>query len=323
MPIVLIIIAIIGIVFFFRRARKRLEKAERVKVSPDMMQQDKDAALNSSARVANSFKRAMSWKRKAVDYKQLNQTYNQADFHFSKGDLREAEKGFIRVIALKEDHPESNNKLGIIYMKQEQFKKAEAIFRFLVETYPSRALYYSNLGRVLYSQERLAEAAEAYERAVQLDNTRIERYLSLGQVYKELKDIRKAVKAFSKALEQDIRNEGLYFLIVDLLEELQAYDQAIAYLEAMLDQFPYNDEAKQRIREYKRRLKISPLSTEDRKNLANTIEKQKTLFKDIEAGESVSQKPAKSKNKTDQKEPPSVSVNQQITIDEFELELEE
>lgn len=267
MAIFLIIIGILGLILIYHRVVKRVRKEERVKVSPELMQGN-DTPNSQAVKATTSFKKAMSWKRKTIDYKQLNQTYNNADYHYSRGEFAEAERGFIKVIALKEDHPEANNKLGIIYMKQNQHKKAEAIYRFLTEVYPQRPLYYSNLGRALYNQKNLPEAATAYERSVQLDKTRRERFLSLGQVYREMNDFKNAVKAFSKALELDLRNEELYFLIADLLEQLSAFDEAVAYMEAMLDQFPYNEIAKSRIRDYRRRAKISPLSTEQGKSKA-------------------------------------------------------
>ncbi len=325
MWIIIIILSVAALIYIFSGVVKRYNKAERIKVTPDVLLAGGEITEQEGdlSRPGNSFRMAMSWKRKAIDYKQLNQNFNQADYHFSRGNLREAEKGFIKVISLKQDHPEANNKLGIIYMRLQQPKKAEAIFRFLIECYPERPVYQSNLGRALYSQQRLAEAAEAYEEAIRLDDKRTERYLSLGQVYREMKEYRKAVKAFSKVLENDMRNEDLYFTITDLLEEIHAYEEAIAYLTAMQDQFPYNEEAKERIREYRRRLKLSPLSSEQGAVKATKVtEVQKTLFADVSPGENIAQAPVADDQTTDEEHDQKEKhlPRQQLQIEQFEFE---
>lgn len=287
MRITLIVFALAIMAFIFVRAYRRTRRAQRIKVSPSLLQnhREQEAALRNKS----TFRNAMSWKRHDIDYKELNTTFSQADYNYSKGNLSAAEQGFIRVIAIKPDHADANNKLGLIYSKLGQFKKAEEIFRFLTEHYPNKATYYSNLGYVLCSLGNLSAAAVAYSSAVKLESHRPERFLRLGQVYYELQQHKQAISAFSKALELNPRQEEVYFTITDILDEIQAYSEAIATLKAMLEYFPYNDKAKGRILDFRRKLELSPLSSEQNGQMQRARHKQNSLFSEIPPGESISQ----------------------------------
>lgn len=294
MPLLVLGICIVILLTIFINAYKRVRRIERVKVTPQ--KEIDETSIESDQVVKNHFKQTKpKWKRDDVDYRTISELYNQADYHFSKGELAEAQKGFIKVIALKPSHAEANNKLGIIYIKQNQLTKAEAIYRSLIEFYPQNPIYYSNLGRVLYNDKRYKPAALAYEQAINLDPNRVERYLSLGEVYRQQGNLKKAVSSFSRVLEINPRNEDMYFLITDLLEEISAYEEAIAYLQAMLEYFPYNNKAKELLLEYRRRINLSPLSTEregvrrKKQNMLKNTTTNHTLFKDIKPGEATSQ----------------------------------
>lgn len=283
MHIVIALLAVAAIAFIFFRAYKRARRTERVKVTPAMMDQEDQQAKTKS------FKESMQWKRPNVDYKELHAAFNQADYDLSKGNLKAAEQGFIKVISIRSDHAEANNKLALLYIKQGQHKKAEVIFRFLTEQYPDKPRFFSNLGRALYNQKKLADAAYAYEQAIRLDSKRPERYLSLGQVYREMEQFKLAISNFSKALDLNPRQEDLYFLITDLLDEIKAYSEAVAYLKAMLEIFPYNERAKRLITEFQRKMKLSPLSTEQKSQMREARIRQNTLFNEIPPGETVPQ----------------------------------
>ena len=306
MQLLLIIAALSGLVYIFFRVSKRMRRTDRIKVTPTLMATEGDLTDRNKTR---NFREAMSWKRQKVDYKEMNDTFNQADYQFSKGNYTVAAQGFVHVISLKNDHPEANNKLGIIYIKQEQYKKAEALYRKLTELYPNKALYYSNLGRVFYNQGRLDAAANAYHHAVQLDSRRPERYLSLGQVYRELKRYKESVSVFSKALDLNPRHEDLYFLIVDILDEIKAYEEAVAYLEAMLEFFPYNQNAKTLIIDFRRTMEISPLSSERIRKSAPAAG-QNSLFKEFANTKNVEMAPLHYDDDQEEATPAPPSPNQ-------------
>lgn len=272
----LILIGLLGPIAILLGVLKRLRRSQLVKVTSDSTLNQRQ---NISQERRKSFNEAMSWKKQAVDYKAVHAAHNAAELQYAKGNLEEAEQGYIKAISLQPNHPEANNKLGLIYVKQGQMKKAEAIYRLLTESYPDKAIYFSNLGRVLYNQGNLEEAALAYEQSVNIDSRRAERFLSLGQVYTELGNNKKAISAFSRALDLNPRNEDLYFIITELLDQIKGYKEALAYLNAMLEIFPYNQKAKDLILEFRRKLQLSPLNSEQERQKSQGRNHQNSLFK--------------------------------------------
>jgi len=115
----------------------------------------------------------------------MRKTFMEADTHFSRGRMEEAEPLFLAVIDADETHLDAHHKLGLLHMKKEDFPNAELYFSKLVNL-KKDPVYFSNLGAALYKQQRLIEAAEAYENAIAMDDRRAARLQSLAQVYYEL-----------------------------------------------------------------------------------------------------------------------------------------
>ncbi len=182
-----------------------------------------------------------------LDHSEINRSYRIADMHFARGDFKEAEKYFIKVLALHEQHPEALNRLGVIYIHQNNPGRAEIIFRKLFSVTQKEPAYYCNYGRCLYNQGRLAEAIEAYENAVKLDCTRPSRFVSIGQIYYEQKEYEKAHGYFCRALELDPQNFEYLSLTAELAELVGDNERLIKSLKKILEIDPYNESAKERL----------------------------------------------------------------------------
>lgn len=200
-----------------------------------------------------------SWKKSQKDHKLISKVFNQGDLMYSQNQFDKAEKCFIEVLAMDPEHQFANNKLGLIYLKKNQNIKAEAIFLKLIEIDHKNATYYSNLALSFYNQGKLKEAYESYKVSVKL-NPKENRYLSLGQVCMDLNNYKEAANAFSKALELNPKNTELYFFIADILLKIGAIDEAKAYINTYLDEKPYSNRAKEKLREIKIAGNESPLN---------------------------------------------------------------
>ena len=130
----------------------------------------------------------------------------RADIHLNKGEVNEAQKLLIQALSLDPSAIEAYNKLGLIYLRQEQFGKAESIYRKLILTVLNEAAYFSNLGLALYSQGKLEEARTHYKKAIELDPGRAGRFFSLGSIMRELGELDEAVAHLRKAVEMEPRN---------------------------------------------------------------------------------------------------------------------
>jgi len=198
-------------------------------------------------------------KRRNLDYKRINNTFDRADLFYAQDNFKEAEKTFVEVLTLNPEHLDANNKLGLIYLKTDRFSKAEAVFKQLITLEPRNPVYYSNLGLAFYNQKKLLEAKDAYDKSIILDAKKPNRLLSLGKVCEDLKYWKPAINAYSKALELNPKNFDLYFVITDLLIRVKAFDEAMAFINTYLDHNPYDEKAKDILRQIKIQAGTSPL----------------------------------------------------------------
>ncbi len=182
-----------------------------------------------------------------VKVRGARKAFLEADTHFSRGDLDAAEPLFLAVVDLDEGHLDAHHKLGMLYMKKEDFGQAELFFSKLVNL-KKDPVYFSNLGAALYQQQRLVEAAEAYENAIAMDNRRGARLQSLAQVYYELGDDDKALKYFELAARKKPKDTGLKMLLAEYYERLEMFEEAAIVLEKILEKEPYNKEVKKMLK---------------------------------------------------------------------------
>lgn len=188
-----------------------------------------------------------------LDFAAINRAYRIADMHFSRGNFEEAEKWFVRVLALNEYHAESLNLLGVIYIHQNNFRKAKLIYRKLLSITQKEPAYYCNYGRCLYGMGRIDEALEAYENAIKLDATKSSRFISAGQIYYEKKDFSKALFCFAKALDLEPQNIEYLRLVAELSEAVGDSERLHRSLKKIAELDPYDEKTKAKLEAIKLR----------------------------------------------------------------------
>ncbi|MCC7196950.1 tetratricopeptide repeat protein [Candidatus Peregrinibacteria bacterium] len=130
----------------------------------------------------------------------------KAEIGLKRGALKESEQLLIKALALDPSSVEAHNKLGLIYLQQGMFGKAESIYRKLTLTLSHEPAYFGNLGMALYSQGKLDDAKVFYKKALEIDATRPGRFFSLGRIFTELNEVEEAIAHLKKAVEMDPRN---------------------------------------------------------------------------------------------------------------------
>lgn len=169
--------------------------------------------------------------------------FKRAEAFLGKGDLNDTEKLLIQSLSLDPSNLEAYNKLGLIYLKQNQYKKAEMLFRKLVSAKSDEASYHSNLGLTLYHQQQLPEAKSCYEKAIELDHGRAGRYFSLGKILHEMNETDKALVHFQKALDMDPKNLDYLLTLAQFYQEQGTTTEAKHILGEVLAMFPDNEDA--------------------------------------------------------------------------------
>jgi len=241
--------SVVGLILIFAKRRKKVNDLEKIKMH---VNEDKQEIVAKSKTKRNK-------KKKEVDYKLIANIFNKADLLLSQGKPKEAEKGFVHVLSINPDHVDSNLKLGLLYLKNEKFSKAEEIFKHIIALKSDRAAYYTYLAKAFYGQQKLEEARSNYETAVRLRNDDVDSFVNLGHIYAELSIDKPAINAYSKALSLNPKLTNVYFLMADLLIKVDALSEAAACIQTLLESHPYDEKAKEKLREIKIKMGVDPL----------------------------------------------------------------
>lgn len=254
---ILIIVCIAGLVTIFLKYLKKTNQLERMKTH-----------VNEEHKEQEKLKAEIEKQEKAaLDFKEISKIFSKAELLHAQGNIEDAKKAYIHVLSLNPDHIDSNVKLAKIYLNDGAFAKAEELYVKVLTMQPKRSEFYNPLAKALYGQKKLDEAKEAYEAAIKMNKTDKDSMVNLGHIHVETNDYRSAINAFSKALTVDSKLYNLYFLMADLMIKLGAFEEAGACMEALLDIQPYNEEAKELLREIKVKRGDNPLSTGATKNV--------------------------------------------------------
>ena len=175
--------------------------------------------------------------------------FRKADAAMEKGDLKTAERILIQSLALDPSNQEAYSKLGLIYLKEGMFSKAELIYRKLLLGAMEDPSYLSNLGLALYQQQKLEEAKSYYQKALQFDQSRPGRFFSLGQILHELENFEEALQHFSRASEMDPKNIDYLLTLASFYIDRSMPVEAKQMLDRVLAIDPNNQMAHEMLKE--------------------------------------------------------------------------
>lgn len=180
---------------------------------------------------------------------QIKIHYTHAMASYENGDLSESREHFEKVYKMDKNFKDAAKKLGLVYLKNELFDKAENIFKDLIEANEEDAVAHSNLGRALYEQKKFKQSLEAYLKAIILDSSRAGRFISTAEVYRAMKDDLKAEKMYKKAIDLEPENVNYLLAFADFEQEIGKKSQAKYYLRLALKHDPDNHIAKEMMKE--------------------------------------------------------------------------
>lgn len=184
----------------------------------------------------------------SIDFKNLAKAdllFKKAEIQFAKADFKEAEKLLIQALSLNPGLIDAYHKIGLIYLHQRQFTKAETIFRKLAISVLTEPSYCSNLGLALYHQKKLEEAKSFYKKALELDNSRAGRFFSLSQILIDLGEFEDALSNLKKAIEMEPHNLNYLLSLAHFYLEQSKIEDAKILLEEIQKEFPRDEAVKE------------------------------------------------------------------------------
>lgn len=166
----------------------------------------------------------------------------------NSGKDEEAIKCFVQALSINSQHPETQQRLALLYLQKQMYSAAAALFQQLAQQ-TNDPMHYSHWGLALYQQSDFENAKVAYQTAVDLDPSRPQRFISLSQVYKALGQLANAIIATNKALEIDEKNIEYFYQLADLQAESGNYIAARETLEKLFAVDPGNRAGKSLLKE--------------------------------------------------------------------------
>ncbi len=160
-----------------------------------------------------------------------------ADLWQQRGDAEQALALYEQAVAL---NPSERNKLALVgvYQGQEQYDKAEALLRAMIEQSSLSAKYTSAMAALLTKQDRTDEALAFYRRTLRLQSLQMEdtlfTHLSMAETLLKAKRYDEARREIDQVLVLQPQNASAYMLLGNLYTEqnqpqeaIQAYRTAI------------------------------------------------------------------------------------------------
>jgi tetratricopeptide (TPR) repeat protein len=96
--------------------------------------------------------------------------------------------------------------LGDIYIRKEDFDKAQEYFAQALDISPEDEVAAYNVGEVLFSHQKVDEAIKYFELSIQIKKDWSKPYLKLGYVYLNKGDFDKSLEYFNNFIEMDPEN---------------------------------------------------------------------------------------------------------------------
>jgi tetratricopeptide (TPR) repeat protein len=127
----------------------------------------------------------------------------EAKEHFERGNYRDAEAIYERILAAAPNNLYILTNLGVVRFRSGKLKLAEAAFQQAIAIAPNDAFSHCTLGIVYYSQNRFDAALESLKRAIRLDPRNATAHNYLGMIYSQRGMQEEAIAELKTARELD------------------------------------------------------------------------------------------------------------------------
>lgn len=145
--------------------------------------------------------------------------FNSAVLLRDAGYRAEAEKEFLKVLEVDEEHLLARRYLGDIYFEEENFELAERMYVSVIALDGTNALDHENLGVVYERRGETEEAIASYLAAIRIYPSNPETHYKLGLAYsRERGTMDQAIAAFLRAIELDATNPNYHFNLARIYE---------------------------------------------------------------------------------------------------------
>lgn len=242
--IFIITLAVITIIIFrrnniFKHEEKTIFKKKIANKIEEFKKQEKDE-------VQKRFKE--DHKKEKEDQKfniaKYKEEIRKADVAIARQEWSNAKKLLIQAVSLSENELSPSIKLAKVYLESGDIKRAEMLYKNLLESNTDIVEIYENLGEIYTKKRQYKDAIASYSRSVELNEKNDKNILALGKLYRLLMRYSLAAECFRRAAELKPRETKYLFLLAESCKEDGDLNNALFTYEKILTIEPYNEKAK-------------------------------------------------------------------------------
>lgn len=237
--------AALAITIIVARRSHIVERIRKIKFKEDVTKKVDEMQMERQKMQTERFKETYltEQKKKRYDFPHFKLVLRKADVAIAKQQWNEAKKLLIQSISLTEDDTQISLKLATVYMESGDLKKAETIYKRLLDIHAGDPLIHENLGKIYTKKKQFKEAVHAYVQAIEIDSKDDKKMVALGHLYFLLMRHSLAAECFRRAAELRPREVNYLFLLADACKEEGDYENALFTYEKILTVEPYNEKA--------------------------------------------------------------------------------
>ena len=174
----------------------------------------------------------------------INELLQRGIEYFQADQLEEAKKIFKLIIDQQPQHADSNNLLGAVETKLNNFQSAREYVIKAITLNPVNAGYYLNLGNIQKNLNQLDSSLKSYDFAIYIKNDFLDAYVNCTQILIEKNELEKALEKCKQGISKCKRNTHLlYFAIARIYKKLNNRKLSLANYDAAIKLYPEYSEA--------------------------------------------------------------------------------
>ncbi len=138
--------------------------------------------------------------------KLLNKWLQEGNSAHQRGDLRQAEKYYLKILEMLPEHQDILIFIGLVYLAQRKFSESEKALQKALSINPLNHVASCHLGSSYLQSGKIGDAIEQYRKAIELKPDYADAYYNLGVAYQNSSEIDLAIESYE--LEVNIRPDA-------------------------------------------------------------------------------------------------------------------
>ncbi len=166
---------------------------------------------------------------RSIDEDRITTMYNKALKEGEKGNVDEARRLYLAVLAAKPENIEAMNNLGVLAMRESNTKEALFYFKKILGIKKNYGKAYNNIGLILLREGDKIQAEGYFRKSIETDRGSVEPYLNLTAVLRSDKRLSEASQLLEALLNKGERNPAVHLSYAIIKDEMGEPTDAIAH----------------------------------------------------------------------------------------------